>query len=471
MATASPIRLTICLSTLLCFADEGARAQVPTAAEPDAISTTAAAAAQPPVRPPAQPSSRPPVVNRVNDVLPGWLRVRGEFRERMEGVDGAGFDGAREDLYWLSRFRFDATIAPSDRLRFHVQAQDARVAKKSVGPTGTPFRAPFDLRMAYADLGSAKAPIAVRVGRQELVYGEQRLVGHVSWVNAARTFDGAKVTFRAKAFEVDAFAASVVRILEDGFDTSGHGNRFVGTYLKTGAVIPNGSLEPYLFWRRDVDLATETGARGDLGQTTIGVRLAGPLPAQLDYDVELAMQRGSLGSDDLRTWAGHGRLRKALPGRGAVRLTGEYNYASGDEDPADGVRGTFDQLYPTGHDKYGLADQIGWRNIHHARAGVELTPLKKLPIATTYHSWWLAERRDGIYTAGSAPLARVPAGAAGRHVGQELDVQAARPLTPQLHLVAGYAHVFTGEFLKEATPGASYSHPFVMLTYVFLAEK
>jgi hypothetical protein len=26
-------------------------------------------------------------------------------------------------------------------------------------------------------------------GRQELVYGDQRLIGHVSWLNAARTFD------------------------------------------------------------------------------------------------------------------------------------------------------------------------------------------------------------------------------------------------------------------------------------------
>ena len=44
-------------------------------------------------------------------------------------------------------------------------------------------------------------------------------------------------------------------------------------------------------------------------------------------------------------------------------------------------------------------------------------------------------------------------------------------MTPQLQLAAGYAHIFTGAFLKEATPGASYSHPYVMATYVFLAER
>jgi len=44
-------------------------------------------------------------------------------------------------------------------------------------------------------------------------------------------------------------------------------------------------------------------------------------------------------------------------------------------------------------------------------------------------------------------------------------------LTPQLALTAGYSHLFAGPFLKQATPGRSYSSPFLMLTYVFLAEK
>jgi hypothetical protein len=65
----------------------------------------------------------------------------------------------------------------------------------------------------------------------------------------------------------------------------------------------------------------------------------------------------------------------------------------------------------------------------------------------------------------------VLAGAADAHVGQELDVQVTRALTPQLALAAGYAHIQPGAFLKQVTPGASYSHPYVMATYVFFAER
>ena len=409
--------------------------------------------------------------NRMNTVLPSWLRVRGEFRERVEGVEGLGFEASRDDLYYLSRLRLDATVTPTKLLSFQVQAQDARVAKKTVGPTGTPFKAPFDLRQAFADVGNAQSKIGVRVGRQELAYGDQRLVGHLSWQNAARTFDAAKVSIRGDRVQLDLFGASVVRILDDDFDRSGSGNRFTGAYAVASSLIPKASVEPYVFWKRDRNLRSELSTVGSLNLTTIGVRWVGKLPANLEYNTDTAVQTGSLAGDEVRAWAGHYMLRSPAATTHALRASTEFNYASGDADPADGRRGTFDQLYPTGHDKYGLADQVGWRNIRHLRAGVEFTPLKHLPIVANYHSWWLNEKRDGLYSAAGALLARVAAGAASGPVGQEIDIQATRFVTPQLQLAAGYAHVLPGKFLRQATPGASSSHPYVMATYVFLAER
>ena len=46
-----------------------------------------------------------------------------------------------------------------------------------------------------------------------------------------------------------------------------------------------------------------------------------------------------------------------------------------------------------------------------------------------------------------------------------------RPLTAQLSLAGGLAHIFPGGFLRQTTPAASYTAPFVMATYVFLADK
>ena len=420
---------------------------------------------------PVQPASRPPFPNRANSVMPSWLRVRGEFRERVEGFENSGFTADRDDAYALSRVRLNATITASKSLSFQANVQDARVANKEVGPTTAPFRGPFDLRTAFADIGDAKAPIGARLGRQELAFGEQRLLGHLAWVNTGRTWDAARVILRVKSWQADVFGASLVRSLPDEFDKSGNGNRLAGVYASSARVIPQAALEPYVFWRRDVNLRSELTAVGNLSQTTMGMRVAGKLPARLDYGVEMAMQRGSLAADSVNAWAGHWQIRESLPGAGAVKLTSEYNFATGDDNPTDGRRQTFDQLYPTGHDKLGLADQVGWRNVHHLREGFEFSPIKATPISLNYHSWWLAEKTDGLYAASGALLARVPGGAADSHVGQELDVQVSRALTPQIQLAAGYAHMFTGAFLEQATPGASYSAPYVMVTYVFLADK
>ena len=83
-------------------------------------------------QPPA-PAAKPPVVNRLNEVLPSWLRVRGEFRERMEGFENSGFTRTRDDVYWLTRVRLNATVMASKALSFQVQAQDARVAMPPLG--------------------------------------------------------------------------------------------------------------------------------------------------------------------------------------------------------------------------------------------------------------------------------------------------------------------------------------------------
>ncbi len=447
---------------LLICAPTSTSAQQPTAAPP----------AQTPTQAQSAPAPKPPVPNRLNNVLPAWIRVRGEFRERAEGFKSLGFVPDRDDSYLLTRFRLNATVQPTPMVGFTVQAQDARVANKSVGPTIAPFRDQFDLRMAYADVGTAKSPVAVRVGRQELVYGDQRLLGHVSWTNAARTFDAAKVMLRGKAFSLDVFGSSVVNVRDTAFNKSTFdASQFYGAYGIASKLVPKGSVEPYIFYRVGADQRTELGALGDLKASTIGVRWVGTLPAGLDYNTEMAFQTGSLGSDDVSAWAGHWALRDMLTKKYSVRVLGEFNYASGDAVPGDGIRGTFDQLYPTGHDKYGLSDQVGWKNIRHLRGGLELTPRKGLVVSGSYHSSWLAESRDALYNAGGAVLARIATGAPDSHVGQELDAQAMFTLSPQIQVGGGYAHIMPGAFLKQATPGASYSAPYVMVTYVFLADK
>jgi hypothetical protein len=386
---------------------------------------------------------------------------------------GIGFAEDREDLYWLNRFRVTARFSIQPWLSAVVQGQDARVEGRN-GPTaGAPFRDQFDLRLAHADVGAfERSRAAVRVGRQELAFGDQRLVGHVNWLNTARSFDAVRGVFRRNKLRVDTFAASVVATQPDEFNQSGDGNYFYGAVAPLAILPSGGVLEPYEFVRSTRSQRSDAGALATLVSSTTGVRLAGKLSPSIDYNVEAALQRGSLGTDDIAAWAGHWAVGRTVPaGRIAYRVFGEYNYASGDETPADGRRGTFDQLYPTPHDKYGLADQIGWKNIHHLRTGVEFKPQPRLALAGGYHSFWLASSRDALYNAGGAVIARIPGGTADRHVGQELDVQATFTPSPRIQVHGGYSHLFTGAFLKAATPGESYSGPYIMVTTMLLGME
>ncbi|MES1262622.1 MAG: alginate export family protein, partial [Acidobacteriota bacterium] len=145
----------------------------------------------------------------------------------------------------------------------------------------------------------------------------------------------------------------------------------------------------------------------------------------------------------------------------------EFNYATGDANAKDGIRGTFDQLYPTAHDKYGLADQVGWKNIKDLHMGVETKPRKNWTATLEYNDWYLADPHDALYNTSSTAIARSTTGTAGTHVGQELDLTATWIVFSALQTGAGIGHLFPGEFLRKTTPGYSYTYPYVMLTYRF----
>ena len=401
--------------------------------------------------------------------MPHWLRVSGEYRFRFEGVGGRAFRTDNNDAYALGRARVNTTLIPAAWLKLQFQGQDAQVWGRNPKPDAPPYEDTFDVRQAYVEIGSVEtSKFGLRVGRQELFFGEMRLLGHLNWTNTSQTFDAIRASYRRKDYRVDFFSASIVNPRDGSFNRRTDGNNIHGAYGSFAKIVPKATVEPYVLWRLARGVKSETGTPGKLDFKTVGMRWVGKLPANFDYGTEIAGQTGRLATDSVRAFAGHWVVGYSIPKiKTTPRLFAEYNYASGDRNPTDGKRGTFDQLYPTGHDKLGVADQVGWRNVEHARAGLELKPTKKLSMSGSYHFWWLANAHDGLYNALGALVARVPNGTAGRRIGQEADIQSTYPLTSQMQLGVGYAHLFPGTFLKQATPGKPYNFSYVMITYVF----
>src|SRR5689334_6815726 len=398
---------------------------------------------------------------------PSPVTVGGQLRVRVESYDAAGFNSANSDSYALTRVLLNARVRPNRWTSLFVEGMDARGPWKNKAPTGAPFRNYADLRQLYAQIGADNAPTLLRAGRQELFYGDGRLVGPLAWANTARTFDAARISASGNGYRLDAFAASVVKIDQTRFDKNVPGNNFYGTYLSTTRLVPRASVEPFLFWRRQSGLTSEAGVRSTMNFGTLGIRFAGKQSA-LDYDAQVAGQHGSLGDEPIRAWATHSLVGYTIAGVALnPRVWAEYNQATGDANPTDNRKQTFDQLYPTGHDKYGLTDLVGWQNMRHVRGGLDVAFNKLWSATTRYSHYWLDNAHDALYNGGGAVLARSATGVAGIDVGQEVDfVLQGKPRTG-LGFSAGIGHLIPGDFLKATTPGHAYNYPYAMLTFDF----
>jgi hypothetical protein len=424
--------------------------------------------AQAPVAP--APSVFSPA-SEVNRALPRWLIFGGEYRARFEGYSGGNFKPDSTDAYWLSRVRLNMTIRPVSWMTIYAEGQDARAIGKQPGQP--PFENTWDIRQGFVDLGNAdRSLFAVRIGRQEINFGDQRLVGSTNWSNTARTFDAVRaisnIALSRAAIRLDLFASSVVNAVNDTWDHHQDGNNFNGAHAEITKLLPGASIEPFLYWKLQRGLKNEAGVVANLNEKVFGVRWVGKLPPGFDYQLEVAKEVGSLGSDSVQAWAGHWVVGRTIASiRLAPRVWAEYNYATGDANSKDGIRGTFDHLYPTSHDKYGLSDQVGWKNMRDLRTGVETRLRKNLTTTLEYNDWHLASAFDALYNTSGTALARSATGTAGTHIGQEVDVVGNWTVSNSLQVSTGIGHLFPGEFLKKTTPGVGYTFPYFMFLYRF----
>lgn len=401
----------------------------------------------------------------LNRALPSWLCFTAGYRMRWEGFTSGNFHTGNAEDYLLTRFRFGLSIKPTTWLKAYAELQDADAFWKKP-PLGPPYQSTWDLRRAYFDFGDIeRSPASLRIGRQDLAFGHLRLVGTAYWRNASRGYDAALLVLNAKELRVNVFASSPVVCLDNGMSHHQQGNNFYGLYTIVKNRIPGSTLEPYVLWRLSRGYSTERGAPATLDEKTAGMRWAGARSA-FDYDAEAVAQFGSVGGDSIHTWAWSAIAGYTFQSvRLNPRVFVKYDFASGDRNPMDATRGTFDQLYPNIHDHHGLADQVAWQNLKSVRAGARAAIRPNWIVAAAYNDWWLASATDAFYNASGSAVARDPKGRSGTHIGREYDVQTS--YRPNLHLEfgVGLGYIRSGDFLLRTHHARAYTYPYLMLNY------
>ncbi len=459
------------------------------------------AAQTPSVALPAPPSPAPPVsAGLFND----WLRQQNslfdafdlgaQFRPRYVyqtyfAVPGAGPTAVdfrantpvSDNNFLLLRTRVHAGYSPVDWLTVFGEGQNSSSTGDRRNPNSQ-SDGPFDLRQGYVQLGGTKdLPVSVKVGRQELIYGDERLIGVFDWDNIGRVFDAAKLRYAQTNFWVDAFVGRVVIPNDNQFDQPNWYDWFSGVYGSTRALLPKTELQ--LYFLADNASASSprfvtTGGRGNSPRDiyTIGTRLQ-TLPGQLhgwDVNAEFAGQFGDLeyapGTPGVINGQRLNHLAYATHIEGGYtfttvdlkpRLALGFDYGSGDGHPNDKEHNTFVNLYPTNHKFYGVMDLLSWQNLLDPYFKASIVPVKALSLSLTYNAFLLATTSDFFYQVNQSPRTTGGYGIHpqnGSFAGQELDLIATYQPKPFLQVQGGFGHFFTGDYVNQTLQNLGGAH-------------
>ena len=169
-------------------------------------------------------------ITSINHDIADWLCFDAGFRARLEGFTGGVFQPNNSDDYLLSRFRVGALFKPASSFQVYAELQDAHAFWKKQ-PAGPPFQTTWDLRRGYVDLGLIElSPVSFRIGRQDLNFGDGRILGTSYWRNASRGYDAAMAVIHWKTVYVNTFASAPVMTATNGLSHHQQGNNLHGIY-------------------------------------------------------------------------------------------------------------------------------------------------------------------------------------------------------------------------------------------------
>jgi len=397
--------------------------------------------------------------------LPKWLSVDLELRSRTEEQSAINFLPGISPVYDLTRLRIGVGVKASKHFSAYLQMQDAHALALPVRFVASNMRDTFDFRQAYLRLDISKT--TTFLGRQELRFGDERLIGISDWTNTSRTFDVIRTVIGNPENRLDLFSGSVVQIRPNELDTTRGGLYLHGAYATLTTLVPHVRLEPYVLMKTP----TVESRQGILGRETLvapGIRITGKLPANFDYSLEGVLERGAFANDSIRASAGYvkaGYTLHSLPWR--PHLQAEYDYASGDPRRDPSVVRTFDQFYPSNHDVFGLTDVFGWQNIVQRRLNIDLHPAKSLYVLLHGETLDVASTNDSVYSGSGGVLVHPPSGGFGSdRIGTEVDgaLQYAWKRIPLLWEL-GIGHFWPGALMSANNHGAQLTLTYFQLTY------
>ena len=292
-----------------------------------------------------------------------------------------------------------------------------------------------------------------------------RVIGTPQWNNVSRSYDQGRMYYRLPKARFEVLMVSPVKLLPGDFNVPDLGERIWGTYNVFTHIWHGASVErlciaslPEQDWRLDW--------RRHLGNRQFRRTSLRPLPAGLAYSFEGIGQTGQVGLLTQRAYAWFaGVSQKTTVFGRALTSSPEYKVASGTK-LGSTTSGTYDQLAPSNHDKFGQLDLFGWRNLKTFKMLESLGVTKALAFNEMYSNDWLFSAADSLYNSTGSSIALSKKGTAGTHVGQELDSFMTYKWGAHT-FGAGVGYFFDGQFVENATLHINPRYMYIFQQYNF----
>lgn len=403
---------------------------------------------------------------------PADFNLSGSLRVRYETLDGQPRAGLRDrDRQLTLRTTLRAEYR-NDRFRIGGELYDSRAyLDRAGGAISANEVNTFELVQAYVgaefkDAFGKGNSASVQVGRMTLNLGSRRLVAADDYRNTSNGYTGVRADLKMRNGTSATLIYTLpqirlpddlasVRSHETKWDRESFDLRLWGGMIARPKTIAGATVELSYFRLQEFDGPSRPTRNRQLH--TAGIRIIrDPEPGRLDFEAEGIHQfggiRSALAADasrlDVNAWFVHLDAGYTFQGATKLRLSVEYDYASGD---GLGRRyGRFDTLFGMRRADLapsGIYNAIGRANISTPGLRVEIAPGKRFDAFAVYRPMWLASRNDAFSTTG----VRDPAGDSGSFAGHQLEARVRHWLIPSF--VRGEINAVwlaKGRFLRSA---------------------
>lgn len=380
-----------------------------------------------------------------------WIRERGEYVSNPNWSDNPS-----GNAYLMQRYFVHTDLHLGERFRFFGELASSLVDGRNGGPRSGLDEEKMYVHQGFFDLGlwkSGEDSLTLRVGRQEAALGSQNLVSTRDGRNIRRSLDGARLTWVKGDWTVDLLALRPTLENKDYFDDPpNHTSGFWAAYaVHPFKFLPRGNIDLYYMGLDNKNVTFSGKGAGREQRETIGTRLWGTTE-HWDYTDEFTLQWGWFASGDIRAWAistEHGyRLEKApLSPRFGLRAVA----FSGDQNPSSRNVGTFNSIFEKGP-YFSYAELFARRNLVALQPSAELKLRNSVSLTFNPAFFWRESTSDGLYSVGNSVIVSGSKSNA-RYIATQASAQAQWRMTRNITWFTEYGHFFSGDFLKQSTPG------------------